>query len=227
MNLEVALECLIINPIASQLDTVNQTITIGKNIEFIMINIKKVALEQHIQLQPIQFPIGHGEFKKYCQNLATLLKTSNPWLSLLLYMRDYYLVPLLITGKTFTIGIIIWCPSDKIIEKCSSISTIVESYNYLSNVISNTKSKSYVKCKVKNATKDATKANKAHKDINNDIFDIMLGIIAYDSRAISSLLPVKIRHYIMNCHAYLPRFKVIRRQEAVPIIKSFQNHLDL
>lgn len=209
---DVMLECLVINSLATQIDRQTKTITLGHNVNFIMVNVKKIKLELPNKLPAIQFPFSHSQFLAYCKSnkLIELITTQMPSLSL--NSRECILAPLLVTRGKMIIGCLVWFLDDR---KQNKKDDFLDSQNYLSSI---TIGKCNPKIKL-----DKIKLDKI-KEQNIEVFNPLLGILALETNL--KKITAEMQKYIMNSHAYLPNFQVIRKAKPLAITNSFQNRLN-
>lgn len=216
-NLNIVLECYAFFPILESPNTFNwlntettleitPKLVIRHNIEFLIINMKKIKLEDCIEYDELKhyqlhFPFTHNNFITFVESIILKLIKKNSWLYNLQYKKDYILAPLLVSFKEVFIGIIIL--SNSFMFKSYNI---LESNTYLSKIQSN-----------------QTLNNNFNNYINNKECkcDILSGLLEMTNNKLSE----RIKCYIMNCRGYIPSIQIHRIPKQINIIRFSSSHL--
>lgn len=198
VKLKVLLECFAINPILADVNGFNWLDThaimkIGHDIDYIMINMKKIKLEDmSLEWQEeLKYPFTYDEFLAAAKTFASVaVLKSQSWLSKLKYLKDYILAPLLVSSREIVIGILIF--NTHIVAS----TTILECYNCLSDLNASSGNSITDKCKC----------------------DLIKGILAMDGNKISP----QMKNYIMNCRGYIPKVKIHRQEKKITARNFFK-----
>ena len=203
--IELYLDYFLINPIA-RIDYEKLTISIGNNIHYIMICIKKIQLmnnsileQELIKIDNIYKLANYESMLEYIEKVKNILAQYLP--KTLKYKTDYYIAPLMITSNKFVLGIFF------IMNKLALENTIkfkvIETWNFLSSIHSINITKKY---------------------------DILGGILNYNSSITYSSIPIPLVYYFRNAHNYLPKYNILRMEKKITAISSWkargisQNH---
>lgn len=139
-KLNVILECYSINPVLDSTRNFkwlgNQLpfLEIGNDIQFLIINIKKIKLhleesiDAYLKQNKLHFPFTYEDFIIFANEIASSFSKVSNWLKKMQYMKDYILAPLLVSSNEIRIGIIIL---DNIMFDAKDI---LDSNNYLSHI---------------------------------------------------------------------------------------------
>lgn len=205
-KLNVSLECYTINLI---LDSNRQfkwlenqklpILEIGNDIDFLIINIKKLKLSLEIEQKAnlimeqhkLLFPFTHNDFITFAETLASQLANVSNWLKNIKYMKEYILVPLLVSSTKICVGIIILnnfgLVHDEILESTTYLSSINNKKQY------NTKEIEW-KC------------------------NLLSGILNMKINNLSRQMKL----YIMNCKNYIPQILIYRMPKKIKVNNLFQ-----
>ena len=246
-SIPVYLEYLIINPITQNIDYSTKTITLRHNIEYLLINIKKIKLEKtNKQTSKVSNKVSSNVSSKKATKLEekTIINAS---------LISELVLPGLTTMNIN--NVLLEEYYEKIKKQLEILSTMIEHIDYILTPLLLTKERFQLGLLFLNETnliESLTNKGLVYKTIINNNFlsyidkerkhyDMLLGILEYllnehSQNTITNII-IKIiskssieyeeyrtlLYWLVNCHNYFPKLKIIKEEK---ITNFFRNRQD-